>query len=150
MYVQKTDYKGRITIELLNLLIAEDEGNILAEASKIAEDTIASQVNVLYDVSGEFAKTGANRNYYLLTMAINIALYNIYQRADDEDIPKKVIKNHDDTMNDLALISKGKNTIDLPPRVNTDPAAPGNDPNNPIQGFGLRRWGSNPKRTHQI
>lgn len=150
MYVQKTDYKGRIAVELLNLLIAEDENGILTEASKIGEDTIASQVNVLYDVTGEFLKTGADRNYYILTMAINIALYNIYQRAEDEDIPKKVIKNHDDTMADLAQITKGKNSLDLPPRANTDPAAPGNDPNNPIQGIGLRRWGSNPKRTHDV
>ena len=150
MYVQKSDYKGRIAVELLNLLIAEDETGILAEASKIGEDTIASQVNVLYDVTGEFAKVGANRNYYILTMAINIALYNIYQRAEDEDIPKKVIKNHDDTMAELAQITKGKNSLDLPPRANTDPPVPGNNPNDAIQGTGLRRWGSNPKRTHDV
>ena len=150
MYVQKSDYKGRIAVELLNLLIAEDENGILSEASKIAEDTIASQVNVLYDVTGEFSKTSTDRNYYILTMAINIALYNIYQRAEDEDIPKKVIKNHDDTMADLAQITKGKNSLDLPPRVNTDPPPPGNDPDNPIVGKGLRRWGSQAKKTHTV
>jgi hypothetical protein len=40
MYVQKTDYKGRISIDLLDLLLAEDEANILTDASKTAEDTI--------------------------------------------------------------------------------------------------------------
>ncbi|MBA4196572.1 MAG: hypothetical protein C0459_03360 [Chitinophaga sp.] len=158
MYVQKNDYKIRINISLLNMLLqnAAVDGvtvnDVLAEASKIAEDAIASSAGVLYDIRPEFQKQGADRNYYILSLAISIALYNIYQNADDNDIPEKVIKNHDDAMNDLQAISKGKSTIDLPPRPNDPEQQP--DPNAPasetttIQGKGLRRFGSNPKRSH--
>jgi Protein of unknown function (DUF1320) len=151
MYVQKTDYKGRISIDLLDLLLAEDEANILTDASKTAEDTIASQVNTVYSVNGELAKTGAARNFFILNMAVSIALYYIYQRADDNDVPEKVIKNYDDTMDALAAISKGKQTLDLPAREanNSDTESTGNPAEHVItSGKGLRRWGSNRKRSH--
>jgi hypothetical protein len=82
---------------------------------------------------------------------VSIALYNIYQQADDETIPEKVIKNHDDAVNDLQAISKGKNSIDLPPKVievsTTNSTTPVLETTT-IDGNGLRRFGSNPKRTH--
>lgn len=158
MYVTKKDYKRRISPALLDLLIQNSvdgdntEENILADNSKIAEDAIASSAGVLYDVHSELAKQGADRNYYILNLAVSIALYNIYQNADDDDIPQKVIKNHDDAMTDLQAISKGKNSIDLPPRPKdqvppTDPSTSGPETPN-IDGNGLRRFGSNPKRSH--
>jgi len=159
MYVTKTDYKGRITIDLLNLLLAEDEASILADASKTAEDTIASQVNTIYSVNAELQKSGAARNFFILNMAVSIALYYIYQRADDNDVPEKVIKNYDDVMDALAAISKGKQTLDLPARSDTDTNTTSSNATgdiyngNPVEtvtisGKGLRRWGSNPKRSH--
>ncbi len=162
MYVTKSDYKGRIQVELFDLLLTEDEEGILSDASKTAEDTISSQVNTIYNVTPELAKAGTDRNFYILSMAVNIALYYIYQRADDNEVPDKVIKNYDDTMDDLAAISKGKQTLNLPPREDTDPVDTTTTSGNPsifnnglnpgetitIQGKGLRRWGSNPKRSH--
>ncbi len=151
MYVTKSDYKGRITIDLLNLLLAEDEANILSDASKTAEDTISSQVNTIYSVNAELQKVGAARNFFILNMAVSIALYFIYQRSDDNEVPEKVIKNHDDTMDALAAISKGKQTLDLPAResTNTDTEGTGNPAEDVItSGKGLRRWGSNRKRSH--
>lgn len=151
MYVNKTDYKGRITLELLNLLLAEDENAILADASKTAEDTIASQVNTIYSVNAELQKVGADRNFFILNMAVSIALYYIYQRADDNDVPEKVIKNYDDTMDALAAISKGKQTLDLPAKEanNSNTESTGNPAEEVItSGKGLRRWGSNRKRSH--
>ena len=148
MYVTKADYKGKISIELLELLLAEDESNILAMSSRVAEDTIKTTAGVLYDVVSEIAKTGLNRNYYLLNLAIDIALYNIYQRSDDEQIPEKIIKNHDDALNDLQKISIGKSALDMPPKVNSDNSTTGSEETVGTGGTGLRRIGSQPKKSH--
>lgn len=149
MYVKKTDYRGRISTDLLNMLIAEDETGILVQSSKIAEDTIATHTASIYDIAPEFLKIGLLRNYYTLSMAINIALYNIYNIADDEQIPEKIIKNYDDTMEDLVKISMGKAQLSLPPKVaETVGGSPGDDENASTSGMGLRRWGSLAKRTH--
>ena len=150
MYVTKADYKGKISVGLLDMLLAEDESNILAMSSKVAEDTIATTAGVLYNVVDEFAKTALTRNYYLLNLAIDIALYNIYQRSDDEQIPEKIIKNHDDAMDDLQKISIGKSALDLPPKVNVDDSTAGGGETVGTGGTGLRRIGSQVKRTHNI
>lgn len=150
MYIQKTDYKGRISTDLLNILLSEDEPGILQQSSKVAEDTISTMVGKLYDVLPEFAKTGNARNYYLLSLAINIALYQIYNIADDEQIPPKIIKNYDDTIDDLQKISNAKAQLSLPTLPPTNNAQTPTDENAGTTGNGLRRWGSAKKRTHNI
>ncbi|MCX6210130.1 MAG: DUF1320 family protein [Bacteroidetes bacterium] len=153
MYVTKGDYKSKISVELLDILLAEDENGILAMSSKTAEDTIATTAGVLYNVADEFTKTTTARNYYLLNLAIDIALYNIYQRSDDEQVPEKVIKNHDDALEALQKISIGKQALNLPPpTVNVNVTVNNGDGSETVTtgGTGLRRIGSQPKRTHNI
>ncbi|MGN6604551.1 MAG: phage protein Gp36 family protein [Ginsengibacter sp.] len=155
MYVEQTDYKGRISSSLLDILIAEDPAGIIADASAEAEGTIATFAGVLYDIAPELAKTAAARNGYLLSLAKSIGLYFIYQRADDEDVPEKVIKNYDDAMHDLEKISIGKKLLALPPVpvvVGESGVTDGTDTVEGVgtQGVGLLRIGSQTKRTHQI
>lgn len=151
MYLLKTDYVGRISMSLLDLMLDEDPARIIADASKEVEDTISTLVGVLYDVAPELLKTSTLRNGYLLGIAKSIGLYLIYQRADDESIPEKVIKNYDDAMNDLEKISNGKKVLSLPPKPK-DPneGGGGGEEGVPTEGMGLRRMGSQKKRTHQV
>jgi len=151
MYVLKTDYIGRITMSLLDILLAEDSDTILADVSKEAEDTIATMCGGLYDIMPELSLTGSARNGYILGIAKNIALYYIYQRADDESIPEKIIKNYDDAMHDLTKISTGKQILNLPPKPadKTEEVDPTVE-NAGTNGNGLRRIGSALKRTHHI
>lgn len=150
MYIDKADYKGRISLDLLNMLLEEDEPGILALSSHIAEDTLKSTAGVLYDIDAELIKTSTDRNYYVLSLAISIALYEIYQRSDEESVPEKVIKNHDDAMDDLIKISNGKAVLNLPPKPVIPPETGTGGEDVTIEGSGLRRLGSQPKRTHQV
>jgi hypothetical protein len=159
MFLQKNDYQIRIRIDMLDILIeniaTNSEGNlapaqILAAADKIACDTIATKAGVLYNVEPEFEKTGNNRNGYLLALAISIGLYEIYQRADDYEVPEKVIKNYNDAFKSLDEISRGKEPLNLPPR---EQEGNGNEPGEEdagTTGIGLRRIGSAKKRSHRI
>lgn len=143
MYLKKEDYRGRITAELLDQITGqttEERDNVLADADKSARDIIDSYVGVLYTTSAEFSKTGAERNYQILNWAINIALYLLYQKISDYEVPEKIIKNYDDTIEDLQKISMGKTRINLPPIEPTE-----QDPS-----VGLRRIGSSEKRSHNI
>ena len=149
MYVNKTDYAGRISISLLDILIAENPGQIIADTGKEIEDIILTTVGVLYDAAAELSKTGNARNGYILNLAKSIGMYLIYQRADDEQVPDKVIKNYDDAMETLEKISNGKISLSLPPKP-ADPGTGGDSESPTPGGTGLRRMGSAPKRTHQI
>lgn len=151
MYIIKQDYASRINLDLLNQIVdtAEQvEEEILTTIDRIATDTIATYAGVLYDTTGEFAKSGAARNYLLVRWAMDISVYEMYQRTDDEEIPEKVIKNYNDAMEDLQAVANGKLPLALPPRVqNTNDTDTGDIG---IQGSGLRRIGSKPKRTHDM
>lgn len=153
MYIQKSDYKGRISTALLDIIVSEDETAILTEASKTAEDTLKSTAGVLYNIDDEFTKTGTNRNGFILSMALSIALYNLYQITDDYEVPQKVIKNYDDTMHDLTKIANGKMNLNLPANTGSGSGS-GTDNGDPEQastsGIGLRRIGSAKKRSHRV
>lgn len=150
MYLQKTDYIGRITMSLLDILIIENPEGIIEAASKEAEDIIASMAGVLYDITPEFTKVSVARNGYILSLAKSIGLYFIYQRADDKDIPEKAIKNYDDAMNDLERISTGKKILALPPKPSSDEGSGSDGETVGTMGTGLRRLGSQKKRSHTV
>ncbi len=140
MYIQETDYKGRISNDLLQIAIEEDQ-EILTYCSKVAEDSLKGYLGHLYDISTELAKTDLNRNFQLLSWALSIAVYHIFLRLPDVDIPEKVKKDYDECLGDLENISKGKFTINLPGIVDEEPQG---------QGDGLRRMNTVPPRTHRI
>ncbi|HUM50475.1 MAG TPA: DUF1320 family protein [Chitinophagales bacterium] len=153
MYIQKNDYKSRISTELLNLILTRilqdepgiDEVVILSDISKTAEDIITTYTCKLYDIIPEFAKSGTTRNYQILNWAINIAMYIVYQRIEDYDVPAKVVKNHDDTIETLENVSKGKFDLNLP----VAPIIEGSGATDET-GTGLRRFGSKKPRSHEI
>jgi len=154
MYVIKADYKTIISTPLLDTIIKEvetDSGeDILQTVSKIAEDTIGIKAGVLYDIAPELAKTGNDRNFMILSLAIAVAAYWLYQRIDDEEIPAKVVKNYNDAMDSLDEISRGKTPLNLPPRPSEDAAGSGDGEQVVTDGSGLRRIGSQPRRSHQV
>lgn len=141
-YIQGSDYLSRIDPELL-LLATDHDPNMLIFCDKIATDSITGYIGHVYDVQSEFTKTGTNRNFQLLGWALGIAVYNIYLRLPDVDMPDKIITEYDQLITDLQDIGRGKFNINLPP-VSAEPT----DPN--ATGNGLRRMGSENKRTHKI
>jgi hypothetical protein len=151
MYIVKADYKQWISADLLNIIVAEDENTILADICKQSVDTIKTKAGVVYAVDAEFEKEGTARNGYILKMALIIAVYQLYMRSDNEDIPAKLIKAHDDLMDVLDQVAKGKDILNLPGKQAEDGEGNPGDPNTAqTSGKGLRRFVSIPKRTHSI
>jgi hypothetical protein len=153
MYITKSDYKSRISTDLLDTIISEGESNgddVLQIVSHIAEDTISTRAGVLYNLSNEWNKTATERNGLIFSWALSISTYWMYQRIDDEDVPAKVIKNYEDTLDALELVSNGKHPLNLPPNTSTPEGSNGGDELPVIDGSGLRRIGSRTPRSHSI
>ena len=112
MYVEKTDYRTRITTTRLDLLTEKDP-LVLEDANKFACDIISGHLGKIYDLAEEFAKTLGARNGMVLDWAINLATYIIYQRAADSEVPEKVVKNYDDMLKILGEVSNGKRPVNL-------------------------------------
>lgn len=142
-YIQAQDYQSRIDPELL-LLATDHDPNMLIFCDKIATDSITGYIGHVYDVQSEFDKTGTNRNFQLLGWALGIAVYNIFLRLPDVDIPDKIKTEYDQLITDLQDIGRGKFNVNLPPIAPDDPQ------NINDTGNGLRRMGSDSKRSHKI
>lgn len=143
-FIVYDDYKSFITVDRLEQLIKNDK-SILTDAELYAASTIEDALFERYEIGQELAKVGANRNRTLKMWAIYLALYIIYQRLPESMIPKSVIKNHDDTIDNLEMVTAGKKSINIAVKLGPDLDGDGiPDPET------VRRWGSSKKRTHLL
>ena len=108
------------------------------EAQSIVEDYLQS-----YDLTKEFDKTGFDRQGSLVFYIKNLTLYILYQRIEDDDVPERIIKNYNDTIDTLREIALGKLPIALPLKAN-DTDADGHP-----DSFKTRfRWGGESPREY--
>lgn len=114
--------------------------SIFTNASKEAGSLIIDHL-LHYQIVEEFEKVGDERNNSVIFHMKNIVIYILYDRIPDDDVPEKVIKNYNDTMETLTEISKGKLRINLPKAlIDTDGDGEGDTP---ITKF---RWGGEKPR----
>lgn len=143
-FIEYDDYKSFITVQRLNQLIENDPA-VLSEAEMYAASTLEDALFERYEIGTELAKVGANRNRTLKMWAIYLALYIIYQRLPESMIPKSVIKNHDDTIDNLEMVTSGKKSINITMKLGPDTDGDGiPDPET------VRRWGSSKQRSHLL
>lgn len=114
-YLLQEDLKSLIKQNRLADLLddVDTPEEIFAEAAEEAQGIVADHLD-RYDMDAEYAKEGNARNRSVLYYCKNLCLYILYNRIPDDDVPERVIKNHDDTIDTLREISKGKMNINLP------------------------------------
>lgn len=123
-YLTKNDAQSSIRDERLeHILDNTTSGNTVdafelaaAEAQSIVRDHL-----IKYAIDDELVKTGDSRHKSVVFYIKNIALYVLYERIEDDDVPARIVKNYDDTIDTLQKIASGKMTIGLPlAEVDTD------------------------------
>lgn len=114
MFLKKSDLNTKISDKLLTL-ISEGEDAIIDEALQYAEATLRLYLRA-YDMAEIFNKTDGDRNRVLVKWGAALALYELMQRIPDDEIPAKVIKNYNDTMETLEQVARGKIVLSLPLR----------------------------------
>ncbi len=97
---------------MLNQITDNNDDN-LDKAEKSAIGSINDMLSGYYNINAELAKSGDNRHSNLLKWMINLALYFVYSRIPDDEIPERVIKDYDDTMKTLEKIATGKTPTTL-------------------------------------
>lgn len=131
MYLTEDDYKNSIKDYRLQQIIDNDTTK-LDFATDIAVSTVKDYLNDLYRTDIIFSKTGAQRDSNVVRWTLMLAIYYLYDRIEDNLVPERIIKNHDDTIAHLKLIALGKINANLPKKTAPD--------GKPKTRF---RWGSN-------
>ncbi len=67
-----------------------------------------------YEIDLEFQKTASDRHASIIFYLKNICLYILYERIEDNDVPERIIKNYNDTIETLREIAQGKLPLSLP------------------------------------
>ena len=130
------DFQTRLSDRVIELLTGNLDSR-LDDASNEATGILRDRLYDKYQIDAELAKTSTARNAMLVRYALSIAVYGLYSKIPDEEIPDRVVKDYDDAMEDLRLIFQGKLSSTLP--LNTD-----SDGNTTVK----IRMGSNDPRSH--
>jgi len=131
------DFYFKVSQNILDQ-ITEAQNTLVDDAEAQAIALIKDALDQKYDMQTEFAKTGTDRNLNLLRWVLNLSVYFLYQRVPDDQVPARVVKDYDDTRDEIKLIEQGKRNTAFARYIITDT-------NIVKTNF---RWGSESKRTH--
>lgn len=119
MFITKEDLNTKIRELRLNQITDADD-TIVTGSIREALDTIRSALSGPgYNMNLVLAQVGDQRNGLLMGWAKNLAMYAIYDRIPDEDVPDRVIKNYEDTWALLMKASAGQLSLDLPRSIDS-------------------------------
>lgn len=130
-FIQQSDYDMQIKQEIIRLLTQQDFYNsvklIRSEQTAIAQ--IKNRIGKRYDCSLIFqpllppAGNGEqidNRDQWIVTITIDIALYHLYSQTGMKDIPEHRANRYQDAIDWLKDVGNGNTPADLPPIYNED------------------------------
>lgn len=142
-YLTQQDLQSSIREgRLEHLLDNTQEGtpDVFGQAALEAQSLVRDYL-IRYDMDAELAKTGVDRHASIIFYLKNICLYILYERIEDDQVPERIIKNYNDTIETLREIAQGKLPLSLPLKeVDTD------GDGLPDQKQTRFRWGGEPLR----
>lgn len=136
-FLKETDLIGILASSILEGLrgVADKDLNTAEELAISELDPLRGK----FDIVGELAKTGSNRNGLLVRIQVHITAYYLYNRVVDDEIPQRIIDNYKKEIATIEKIAAGKMSSTLDPLT---------DDSGNVET--LFRWGSNKKRTHEL
>lgn len=111
-YIIPADYKTRIRDKQLQMVI-NDESTILTTAESTAMATVKDALASRFDVDYIFGLTDDDRDLQVVNWIISLVMYQIYERVPDAAVPKRIVKNYDDTLMILKDVADGKRSLFL-------------------------------------
>ncbi|MEY2738674.1 MAG: hypothetical protein RL259_583 [Bacteroidota bacterium] len=122
-YIDKTDITVSMPVAELDRIISGDDCIIESEVLRAIE-LVKSFLRPRYDTTAIFAATGTNRNQMILSLTIDIVIYNLLSRVNNIDIPALRKERYDGNspqqtggaIGILKMIAKGTIEPDLPLR----------------------------------
>lgn len=113
MFLTTDDYLPVCQPRELDILQQEDT-NIRERAELTAQEEIASYLRGRYDMAAAFAKSGSERNAYLVQLCVNVALYYLVQYLPGKISTSNRVTLYENALEWLKLAQSGKASPDLP------------------------------------
>ncbi|MDL2314775.1 DUF1320 domain-containing protein [Bacteroidales bacterium OttesenSCG-928-C19] len=120
-FIQQGDYAMQIKQEIIRLLSSPAEwynSAKLIRAEQTAISQIRNWIGKRYDCYSIFSAACCNndeRDQWIVTITIDIALYHLYSQTGMKDIPEHRQLRYQDALDWLKATGSGEITADLPP-----------------------------------
>ena len=111
-YINAADWTAFIREDTAGYVTQQDL-SIRDTAEEMAVQQVRDALYPYYDVDGIFAKTGDDRDKNVFRWVMCLALYHLYRRVPDVNIPDRVVTDYDDIVEILRRISDGKMSVQL-------------------------------------
>lgn len=106
----------QIKQEIIRLLTATDYYNSakLVRAENTAIRQIRNRIGKRYDCNTIFNQTGEDRDEWIVTITIDIALYHLYSQTGAKDVPEHRSNRYQDAIDWLKDVGNGTTAAVLP------------------------------------
>jgi len=119
IYLTETDFQNHLGVNILSQ-IKGTSTTLLPNAEIQAIGIVKDMLSGMYDLDAELLLTGADRHAPLVLWLLTLASYQLYRQIPDDEVPPRIIKDYDDTMETLRQIGKGKHPTSITPIETTD------------------------------
>lgn len=114
-FITDDDYDVQSQNDVLKLLDNSNDKHRLRQAEKYAIGEINKRLAGRYDMANVFNKTGDDRDWYIVMITIDIAIYHLYSQKAPRQIPEYRQIRYDTAIEFLRDAGNGTNPTDLPP-----------------------------------
>lgn len=114
MFLTTTDYENHQANKDLEILTKGDT-TVRNFAENAAEEEMKTYLRKRFDVQTEFAKTGSDRNAFLVMKLIDITIYHMFAKVAQRQTPEDVGIRYEEAIKWLTGVSKGHFTPDIEP-----------------------------------
>lgn len=116
-YLTEADFEVQVKEEILGLLGSE---GTIERAERMAIDQVKAHLSGRYDTTAIFNATSNGRDFYIVMIVIDIALYHLWAKKAPRQIPEYRDKRYTDALAWLTDVGTGKTPTALPQLANDD------------------------------
>ncbi len=119
-FIKESDYAMQIKAEIIRLITSNEAGWFNSEKLIRAEQTaiaqIRNRIGKRYNCAEIFkeATSEDNRDQWIVTITVDIALYHLYSQTGSKDVPEHRSQRYQDAIDWLKDVGNGETTADLP------------------------------------
>lgn len=121
-FLTQADYESQIKAEVVKLLTATDWFSsaklVTSENKAIAQ--IRQRIGKRYNCDTIFGATGEDRDMWIVTIVIDIALYHLYSQTGNKDVPQHRGDRYADAIDWLKDVGNGDTPAELPEVIDED------------------------------
>jgi phage gp36-like protein len=113
-FITQEDYDVQAREEILRMLGGEDFST-LEIAERMAIDQIKKYIGGQLNANDIFSKTGEERDYFIVMIVIDLAIYHLWSKKAPRSIPELRKQRYYDALEWLTNIGNGSISTILPP-----------------------------------